>query len=600
MPEETIEIFKHIANSFLISEVIKNDLVDTFVNNFSKLLKVDKNVIDNINSIFSEEEYIYFPKPKNQDIIYCFRYGEDKFQYGGLNIAKRTDFHYEENTKFSLSKAFSSLTIKKDIKEQIGNYLIKIENFNRKLNEIDYNIDAKWLMEPLENLKHDAIKYQNRIIIKIKYGFLGDYDKVIYNEEKISVKALNALLEGNQRIQTIYKEDNVMNSIITKYQNSNENFKFGYRIMVFYDFDLFADHQAITMKLIMETIYNILNSDFNYYFKPIEGEINNILQKNFKEFIDLVLSTESPEFEKTNILRFFSILFNSFLKKFKQLYQKLQNNLESDKKELLKLFNIIEKNVSEKINAEISDYQNKMKIFNNNNNKYNKDLKENANRYYQNKSFLNKGKYFIKGLGKIDTIKIYQSSADFINFEKKYHTFQKPRKDTNWETNLKRIQNIKNNLEDIKNRDDINKNIEEISKLQKYIEKNDLEKFYDLSKRINESFDIFNKIQFKSNDYLTKEIKLDLKKTYYLKNNDLYLIYRIIRNFDNNIFYNTLFKIEKISVRKNFSVSYNICTNKFINQRANFIFSKSDNNPAFLNKKKCLGIPLNSCNFSNF
>ena len=53
-------------------------------------------------------------------------------------------------------------------------------------------------------------------------------------KEKIFIKALYALAEGDKNIPTIYKENNTLNNIISSFLN--KKYKYGYRIMIFYDF----------------------------------------------------------------------------------------------------------------------------------------------------------------------------------------------------------------------------------------------------------------------------------------------------------------------------------------------------------------------------
>ena len=180
------------------------------------------------------------------------------------------------------------------------------------------------------------MKYPNRIIIKNKYENSGIFDRIIFNEEKILVKAIEALYEGNQKIHTKISQV-VTDDIVSDLQKLNKVFDYGYRIMEFYDFDLFSDNESKTMILIVETINNILNTNFGDVASDHEtvSEINRILKEIYYELIFLVLSLDSPKFEETRALRTFEILYNSFLNKYTNTYHEYLIVFKKKKKSLI-------------------------------------------------------------------------------------------------------------------------------------------------------------------------------------------------------------------------------------------------------------------------
>ena len=77
--QKIIEIFELLANSYLISRVVKNNLENEFTEYLNDILLVKEYVNKDIGSIFGDDEYIYLPKIKIEDIIYCFSYGENNY-----------------------------------------------------------------------------------------------------------------------------------------------------------------------------------------------------------------------------------------------------------------------------------------------------------------------------------------------------------------------------------------------------------------------------------------------------------------------------------------------------------------------------------------
>ena len=601
--KDIIDIFNHMANSFLINEVINNNIEKTFVEYLNKIIKVDrKNIKDISNLFYNDEEFIYFPKLNNQDIIYCFRYGEDNFKSGGLNPTKKIILLYDENESFSrkeiilnIKDNFQKLKIKEENLNKIDNILSKILEFYDKMENLEYNIDVNWLITPLNDLKSEAIKYPNRIITKNKYGYLDDFDYKIFNGKKISIKALLALAEGNKNIETIYGGKSILNEIIMNFHKLNKNFKYGYRIMIFYDFHLFEDHQSKTMKLIIETIYNILKTDFKDHVNvnidnPISKEIKQILKKIYTNFIDLVLSSEFPQFENNDAVHFFDILYFSILDIFKNEYEKLQKIFQDNKQKIINLFKTIESEITKAINLKIYEYNKKNEIYLRNQNNFEKEVEEKAQKYYEEIYLIQKGyyhiKYKLKG-NKLDKLDIYKNTYEYKRLKENNHN-EKPIYEKIWNNYKNIIKKIKNHLNEINIMKDLYGIINDIKKLKAYIETNTLQKYNDLENTINLNIDNLRKIKSYLDNF-PKKCKPLYFPIYKIQGVNLDLLCKIISCFNNNSYYDSLFKIEKIFIRKGYNENLNV-KKIYIKQDSNFIFEKGNNKPAFL--KKCMKINL--------
>ncbi len=301
--KETIEIFKHLANSYLISHVVKNDLEKDFTQYLMDILKIKEKVIKDIGAIFEQEQYIYFPTTlTSEDIIYCFSYGKDKYINGILN---ETDFNIQiKCNNYSKEECFQNIInefLNKDINQDdikiIKDNLSKIKIFFEKLENVKFTFNCDWLLTPINNLKGESLEYPNKLLIKNKYKNILNFDNnKIFDGIKIYAKALYASFEGNKDIPIKY-ENKEINEIITNIRlNKKFNYEYGYRLMNFYNFNLFEDNESKTMMLIIETIDDIiLNQNLKkFYSKYFSFIISDI----YEEFIISVVSSKSPNLEK--------------------------------------------------------------------------------------------------------------------------------------------------------------------------------------------------------------------------------------------------------------------------------------------------------------
>ena len=226
--QEMIDIFQHIANAYLLSDIVKNNLQNEFEEYVNKILRIDKKTINEIHAIFNKEEYIYFPKLILKDILYCFRYGEgeeENYKNGILNPTKKTEFNIDENEELSREDYINLLKkslgkIIKNHSDIVNDYLEKINIFYEKMENKEYNINENWLFKSLEELKDDALKYPNRIIIKNKLENEESFEiKKFIGKKRIISKLFFCLLEGNSQIKTIFGENSILDNIINKIRN---------------------------------------------------------------------------------------------------------------------------------------------------------------------------------------------------------------------------------------------------------------------------------------------------------------------------------------------------------------------------------------------
>ena len=137
--KEIIEIFKHMANSYLISEIIKNNLEDSFSDYLNGLIKINKEKINDVNLIFNEEEYIYFPKLTDEDIIYCFSYGFYNYKCGALNPTE-IPVNLKDNEKDKINREKILINLKENFKKEKikDNHLKLLDGYFSKINHL-YN-----------------------------------------------------------------------------------------------------------------------------------------------------------------------------------------------------------------------------------------------------------------------------------------------------------------------------------------------------------------------------------------------------------------------------------------------------------------------------
>ena len=610
--QETIEIFQHMANAYLISEVVKNNLEEKFNIYIDNIFNLNAENINEIKKIFNEEDYMYFPKLSIKDIIYCFRYGEDgddNYKSGELNPVNKAEINikkvenikrvdYINDLKNSLRKI-----IKDENKVHIAiNYLDKISILYDKIENKEYNIIQNWLVKPLEMLKGDAVKYPNRVILKSKF----ENEKIFEIEKckgkiRIISKTFFILLDGNKKIETIFGQTNILNKIISDIQNFNKMYLYGYRILGFYDFHLFEDDKSKTMIIILKTIHSKLK---NLIDEIPKKEVIKIAKDIYKNFIDFVLSSKSPNFEDTNIFKIFQIIYFSFLKKFIIKYKEIITIYETLTKKTIESIKSIKNQAQKKYDEEKSEYEKKNK-------NYNEKTYQRAKEFYTMQNEDKSDNIFLRGynyFNKVDLtnksyheiIQMYERESDYNIMRMNGKLPDKPHYLDYWNILvglLKDIESHLNRLKMVKEFSDIQNYINKIKPLiinikSKYIEENDKTIFIKLYNEIkNISNYIFNMNQ--ANMFLEQKFPDNIKIYEDIQENDLYFIYNIILKFKDYLQYDSLFKIAKISINKKNINIYNYISNyKYNNNNFNFIFTKSNNKPIFLYKQMKINLGL--------
>ena len=590
--KKMINIFEHLANSYLISEVVKNNLENNFNQYLVDMMDIKENIIKDIDSIFTDNEYIYFPELSNEDIGYCFKYGDDNYESGELNPSKINQIFIENNLP---RKAYLDLLKKKltennnnNFIKEINSNLEKIDKFYSNYKTLNFNIDISWLTKTINELKNEALKFPNRIIIKNKYKDSLNFNDKIFKRKKILVKSFFILFEGNKKI-SIKGNDNslteILNKIINDIQNSNKNFPFSYRIMDFYDFHLYEDFPSKTMVRIIETINYILIKEFRCL---LENDILIIIKEIYAELINLVLSQESPKFEDSKAVDIFKIIYQSFLKKYQSEFEKMNDNFRLKIKKFLDVVFEIKNKVNKNIDSEFSEYKRKYKLYQDDIKKLDEKVKEKANKYYQEHNWKNFGNYYI--MNKKDVIKNYKETNEYKKWVGEQNLSCEPFNDPSWKKIKKQIEESINQLKKIEfgEKKDVQNIIDnyKINK-NKYIDRNDYDKYLNLINEIKSDIEKFNNMP-KADDFLNCKIN---KYYYKIEQNKIDLIYRIISRLENNLSFFSLFKIKKYNIKKN-NNNNSIYSNIYIKPNSNIIFKKGNSKPAFLNKNMKIDLGL--------
>ena len=522
---ETIKIFKHLANAHLISNIVKNNLEESFIDYIYNILKVKDDIIKDLGAIFGDNDSIYLPKISYEDIIYCFKYGQDKNICGELNSSNFNNFNVisiEENYFIKLRDEIIKKIKDKACKEEMKNYIIKIEKLYIKIGKIKYDFKCNWLLKPIEQLKEECFENPNKVLIKYKFQNLLDFKDNIFDGEKIKAKILYSSLEGNKCIQEENSKYYLINKLICELQKSNNNYKYGYRIMGFFGFHLFEDNISKTMLLIIKSIDILLKKPLKLVYD--NKDFSSIVYNIYKEFIESIISNQSPKIENLKIINIFNYLLYSYSRRYIQIYNEQMNNNQKDfERKQLEFLSLIEKmgnSFFQKINYEDEEYK--------------------------NRDLISKG------------IKIIKKIGEYIPFPYK----------KNRQSEQRRFENIINNLFGMENEKDLNtikKLIKDnIIRKNDYIEKTIYEQYLDIKGKLISSIEIieklknkhYKKIGIKNNQefsiYLIKESKLDaikftIEKLKEIKN-DLFKIENIPININD---YSHAHPLEKINIKQN-------------------------------------------------
>ena len=313
-----------------------------------------------------------------------------------------------------MEKEFSNKNLDQNDNKKIKENISKIKIFFEKLDNIKYNFKCDWILIPVENLKEESLKNPNKLLIKNKLKNIFNFPKVdIFDGEKIMSKILYASFEGERYIPIVYNNP-IINEIIKDTQklnnnnNNNDNkYKYGYRVMTFYNLDLFEDNTSKTMILIIKTIDKIIEQNFK---KRIE-HFSFIIKEIYKDFIISVISSESPEFENQKIINIFKYLLYSYLKRYKSIYDENKiNNQKQIIKNKSEFVNIVTKIKNDSI-GKINSGMNNFKIL------Y-KRYQEDLERFKESPMFKKKKEEYINKNSLNILFKIFTGQKDIEEFEK--------------------------------------------------------------------------------------------------------------------------------------------------------------------------------------
>ena len=596
--EEILEIFKHLANSYLISNVVKNKIEDEFCNFLSGLLQLKDNIVRDIGSVFSDNDYIYFPKIIIEDIIYCFKYGKDNDICGKLNpthykniIIKNYDSKEDYLNKLE-SEILKGCNNDIELINQIKMNILSIKLLFQKFEKIKFNFNYEWILTPMEILKQNALENINKILIKNKNIF--NFENLIEDVNKIPAKVVYALFEGNQLPPKINKILYLDDAIISL-QKEKKNYKYGYRILGFYDCNIFEDNVSKTLILIIKTINEIILSNFEKYKE--DKIFYNIIKNIYQESIKDIISTKSPNFDELNIIYIFNFLLYSLLNEYKlNFLNKLNDNkniLNIAKNKFITLIKQFKKESISKINSKINKYNDSYTTYINFLNSY--EFKQALEGYKNSHNCF--GRFYNYFTTNDDYyINKFINTNEFEELLAK-KGISEPKKSENWEEDKQNIENISKELLEIQNLEDIKiiqkKIINHKFKNFEYVDKSLENKYFSFLKELDSAINkyiIFEK-KFHYSKFQTKiEEKFIKYKGEKGDNLDLEILYNLIESLNPLKYFYQIFKIEKISINNYFNDEYTL-NNNIIKKYGNFIFNQN-NEPSFLKKSMKINFGL--------
>eukprot|EP00833_Pecoramyces_ruminatium_P013647 jgi/Orpsp1_1/1187679/evm.model.d7180000059405.1 len=392
-----IKELKHLTNSLLISDIIniyykqQHNIYENYLNYIKDLLKNDLDCIRSIGNYFGDDDYIYLPKFDIIDLKYCVRYGMKKKKNGTL-IKIYIDLDTEirepnENEpiknylKYLISRFVKTIDCSKNIEEIIksindsdNSTELKetINNLNNAVEIIElfkdfhYKYDFDWLINDFDKMKNIYWKEPGKIIVRNKYNSLLQFndEKNIFNREKIIAKSLYAAHEANilNDIQCIENEylKFLLNDILKSIYNDNKNeYNYCYRLISFYDKNIYKDNVAETMVTLIYSIFKIIGSliDIEKFISEIKNT-KDIIKSIIYNFIICCIKNESPCIDDNELLNIIEIIINIMLNKYEKGFENEINCLKIKiKNDIDKFVNTISE-IEEKIYNCLEEKQN--------------------------------------------------------------------------------------------------------------------------------------------------------------------------------------------------------------------------------------------------
>ncbi|KAG4105393.1 hypothetical protein H8356DRAFT_1027608 [Neocallimastix lanati (nom. inval.)] len=454
-----IEELRHLVNSIFISDIINitNTQQSRYINYLEFIKDLLNNNLDKIRSIgkyFEDDEYIYLPKLDIIDLKYCIRYGIEKKEKGTL-IKVRIDLDKiihepEKNEKIEdyllyLISRFD-ININNIINTENGDNIINTENIDniintenidniikkiinyinkhnsKKLTEtinnlhnsfkliklfrnMKYKYKYEWLIKNIDEMKDEYWKEPGKIVIKNKFSSLLQFDKRtdIFNEDKIIAKSLYATCEANKYNKIKCKSEYLNKILIDIFEGiyrSTNTYKYGYRLVSFYDKIIYQDNVTETMISLIDSIFKTLeNSINNNILNLYDDKFKKIIISVIRQFITDCVKNEFPNFIDPELINIINILITTLLKKYEVKYEKQKYELEDIIKTEIETYINTVLEIKEKITNTL---KNKQKQYETELNEYNSEI-DNLRNKYLNESNIKK---FIKNL-KNNSVKLY-------------------------------------------------------------------------------------------------------------------------------------------------------------------------------------------------
>ncbi|OUM69791.1 hypothetical protein PIROE2DRAFT_57210 [Piromyces sp. E2] len=404
---------KHLVNSLFISDVINiiNTHPTKYINYLDFIKDLLKNDLDHIKSIgkyFGDDEYIYLPKVDIIDLKYCVRYGMDKKTCSSLiKIPMDVDKSIresEENEKiedywlYLISRCDKNIdcstgdvekTIKyineknypKKLKETVNN-LYKAFKLINSFRNMKYKYNCEWLIKDIDGMKNEYWKEPGKIVAKNKFNSLLQFNNEtdIFNKNKIIAKSLYATYEANiySKINSDSKYLNyLLNEILNDiYSGSNNYYKYGYRLVLFYDKYIYKDNVAETMVSLINSIFKILEESTNHILNLQNYQIKDIITSIIHNFIIDCIEKEFPDFDNTELINITNILITvmltSYESKYKEQKNELENIIRNEIESFIDIMTEIEGKITNTLNTKYEQYITELDEYNDKMN----DLKE--------------------------------------------------------------------------------------------------------------------------------------------------------------------------------------------------------------------------------
>jgi len=593
---------KYLSNSLLIIDIIK-----TFKDNYNEYFKfvnafLDGNLdcIRTIGDNFGDDDHIYLPKFYITDLKYCVKFGTQKTYLIKVYINEETIIREptseetpEDYLKYLISlcgfKIENSQSVNEiinninknsdsnNLKKSVNNLLIAFKIIEYSSN-MKYSFDSDWLkINNIDEMKNKYWKEPGKIIIKKKFNELLQFsnENQIFNGEKIIAKSLYATCEAKELIEIQYKNEfgkKFITEVLRDICKSNTDYDYGYRLISFYNKNIYKDNVAETMVIIVYTILNYLETKINKTCLDLRNNnISSILKCTLQKFIVECIEKEIPKFNNNEFINIIEVLLTNINSAYRNKFEKektnLKNNISTNKEEYLLIISEIENKVCSILNEKISQFTNDL-------NEYNNKITELISKYKE-EGFFEKRWNDIKNIKKNleDKVKEYYKFNKEKPFDYKYYeklqSFQseceilKQVKEIYDSDEIKNI--IINDKKIIKISEEVNIDDHYINKYNKCKNefKKNLEDYLNLNQENSDIENIIRKVQIQPNVFKKFNIDEEIKRlVLWIKELSKCNIDMKIYKFNENLYFSKNFRVEIEKSSKIYSANNNWIFNK--------------------------------------